>query len=74
MPGLPVLSGGELVRILSKKYGFTLKKKSGKGSHVRMIHEDGRKTTIPLHSELDRGTLKAILIQAGIDIDEFKQD
>ena len=73
MSGLPVISGGKLIKILTNKHGFIIKAK--KGSHVRLIHPDGkRKTTVPLHGELDRGTLKAILEQTEINIEEFKLD
>ena len=57
---LPVISGGELIKFLFKR-GFS--KQRQKGSHVIVKHSDGRRTTVPLHSELDRGTLKAILNQ-----------
>ncbi|PWR69575.1 type II toxin-antitoxin system HicA family toxin [Methanospirillum stamsii] len=43
-----------------------------KGSHVVLKKNDGQRTiVIPDHSELDRGTLKAILKQSGIDIEEL---
>jgi predicted RNA binding protein YcfA (HicA-like mRNA interferase family) len=29
--------------------------------------------TVPDHDELDRGTLRAILRQAGLSVDEFQQ-
>ncbi|MEM0023829.1 MAG: type II toxin-antitoxin system HicA family toxin [Thermofilum sp.] len=65
MPRLKVLSGREVVKILSR-FGFTII--SQKGSHVKLrrILPDGTKQslTIPLHEELDKGTLKAIYRQA----------
>ncbi len=57
---LPVTSGGELVRFLVKQ-GFVIKRQ--KGSHVILKHSDKRITSVPLHRELDRGTLRGILIQ-----------
>lgn len=37
-----------------------------------MVRENPpNQTTIPLHRELDRGTLRAILRQTGIGADEF---
>jgi predicted RNA binding protein YcfA (HicA-like mRNA interferase family) len=30
-------------------------------------------TTVPLHKQLDRGTLKAILKQSNIGVDEFTE-
>lgn len=65
MPKLKALSGRDLVKIFSR-FGFTVA--SQKGSHVKLkrILPDGTKQilTIPLHEELDKGTLKAIYRQA----------
>ncbi|MEM3415111.1 MAG: type II toxin-antitoxin system HicA family toxin [Thermoproteota archaeon] len=65
MPRLKVLSGRDVVKILSR-FGFTII--SQKGSHVKLrrLLPDGTKQTltIPLHEELDKGTLKAIYRQA----------
>ncbi len=65
MPKLRVLSGREVVKILSR-FGF--KVISQRGSHVKLrrILSDGTKQTltIPLHEELDRGTLRSIYRQA----------
>ena len=68
MTRLPVISGLDLIKFLSKN-GFETKRT--KGSHVWMESEDGRRTTIPLHRELARGTLGAILDQVDIERDEF---
>lgn len=65
MPQLKVLSGKEVVKIF---LGFGFEVDSQRGSHVkvRRILADGEKQTltIPLHDELDKGTLKAIIRQA----------
>jgi len=65
MPQLKVLSGKEVVKIF---LGFGFEVASQRGSHVkvRRILADGEKQTltIPLHDELDKGTLKAIIRQA----------
>ena len=54
----------DLVRILLK-LGFL--KLRQKGSHLRLLHSDGRKITIALHPKpLSKGTLSAILRQAEI--------
>ena len=71
MPKLRVLSGKEVIKILSK-FGFEVV--SQKGSHVKLrrVLSDGTKRTltVPLHEELDRGTLKAIIRQASRYIPE----
>jgi len=65
MPKLRVLSGRQVVKILSR-FGF--KAVSQRGSHIKLrrILENGTKQTltIPLHEELDKGTLRAIYRQA----------
>ena len=68
MPPLPILSGKEMIAVL-KRHEFIEARQ--KGSHVRMKHGDGRATTVPLHKELDRGTLRAILRQSGLSVDDL---
>lgn len=71
MQKLPRLSGKELIKILSKK-GFNSIRQ--RGSHVFLIKEtpEAKKTTVvPLHDEIDKGTLLEILRQTGITREEF---
>jgi len=69
MPKLRSLSGEDVLKIFSQ-FGFIIA--SQKGSHVKLrrILPEGTKQilTIPLHKELDRGTLRAIFRQALIYI------
>ena len=68
MPKLPRISGAEVIKILTKFFGFrTLRQR---GSHVTLTN-DLVFITVPLHRELDRGTLLAILRDAGISRDDF---
>ena len=68
MPKLPRISGVEVIKILTKFFGFrTLRQR---GSHVTLTN-DSVFLTVPLHKELDRGTLLAILRDAGISRYEF---
>ena len=62
MAKLPVLSGRELVRLLTEA-GFHVVRQ--KGSHVSLRKGDFR-TVVPLHDELARGTLLGILKQCGL--------
>ena len=48
MSQFPSVTGSELVKALSKT-GFTVVRI--KGSHHRLEHTDGRKTTIPVHGK-----------------------
>lgn len=64
-PKLKALSGKEVIRIL-QEFGFQIERQ--RGSHVKMsrISPTGEKQilTVPLHKELDKGTLRAIFRQA----------
>jgi predicted RNA binding protein YcfA (HicA-like mRNA interferase family) len=69
-PKLKRLSGKEVLSILSK-FGFSAY--SQKGSHVklrRLSSGERQILTIPMHDELDIGTLRAIVRQAGRFIQE----
>jgi predicted RNA binding protein YcfA (HicA-like mRNA interferase family) len=64
---LPVISGAECIKALQKA-GFVIS--SQKGSHVKL--KNGSRTVIvPNHKELDRGTLRSIIAQAGMTVEEF---
>lgn len=70
-PKLPVVSGDELIRVL-KKVGYEAIRQ--RGSHVRLYPAQGsdrKPTTVPLHKELAKGTLKQILHDAGITVEQL---
>lgn len=59
MPKLRIVSGKEIISLLSKHHFSILRQK---GSHVRLIHVPSKiEVTVPLHREIDRGTLRSIL-------------
>ncbi|MCR6693028.1 MAG: type II toxin-antitoxin system HicA family toxin [archaeon YNP-LCB-003-016] len=60
-----------MIKYLTKK-GFVVSRQ--KGSHVVLKSQDGRRVTVPLHEELDRGTLLEILAEAGISKEEFLRE
>ena len=66
---LPVISGLECVKALQKAGFYTIRQK---GSHISLRRNDPfARVTVPDHKELDRGTLRAIIRQAGLTVDEF---
>ena len=68
---LPVLTAREVIRALGRA-GFVVSRTSG--SHCRLIHatDPTRKVTVPVHSgDLKRGTLRAIIAQAGMTVSQF---
>ncbi len=71
MPKLPVLSGKELIKILLK-LGYEHVRT--RGSHIILVKqtEKGKKTIpVPNHKELAKGTLKAIMSQADLNLDDL---
>ena len=70
MPKLPIISGLELVKAFLKiGYG----RDHQTGSHIILRHKDPpyRRLTIPNHKEISKGTLRAIINQAGLSREEF---
>ena len=69
MSGLPHISGRECVKALGK-VGFYFKRQEG--SHMILRRDNPfAQLVVPDHKELDRGTLRAIIRQAGLGVDEF---
>ena len=69
MSKLPQISGRDCLKVLTKS-GFYLKRQ--KGSHMIMRRDDPfAQVVIPDHKILDRGTLRGIIRQAGLNVDEF---
>lgn len=68
----PVLAPEKIVRVLTR-LGFN--KVSQRGSHVKFKKEGSpvKIVIIPMHSEIAKGTLKSILEQAGVTLEEFLQ-
>ena len=68
MPKLSPIRSRQLIRIL-QSIGFI--KTRQKGSHVRMEHTDGRKTTIPVHTgeKIGKGLLRKILKDSAIAVE-----
>ncbi len=69
---LPVISGKEMVKILSK-FGFIVLDQ--KGSHIILYREkDGvkRKPVVPQHPEIAKGTVLSILKQAGLTREDLE--
>jgi len=72
MPGkLRPLSGSEVVGILTR-FGFALASQRGSHAKLKRIGPTGARETlvVPLHQELDKGTIRAILRQASRFISE----
>ena len=71
MSKLPVISGRECIDALARAGFYVLRQR---GSHV-IARRDApfAEVVVPDHKELDRGTLRSILRQAGLSTDEFRR-
>jgi predicted RNA binding protein YcfA (HicA-like mRNA interferase family) len=67
-PRLPVVSGQDVITALGKA-GFD--RISQRGSHVKLRNGDGLTAIVPLHRELAPGTLRSVLRQAALSVDDF---
>ncbi len=73
MPELRKVSGREAVKAL-EMLGFRQARQ--RGSHVVMVRQTPEGKTgcaVPMHRELKIGTLRGLLRQARIDVDEFTE-
>lgn len=69
MTSLPVVSGRECIKALEKA-DFYFKRQEG--SHITLRKNNPFcQVVVPDHKELDRGTLRAIIRQAGLSASEF---
>lgn len=71
MPRLPVVSGSEVVKALTK-IGFFVDHQTGSHVIIRREGEKARTITVPQHRELKKGTLGAIIRQSGLTVKEFE--
>lgn len=73
MDSLPVIKPREVINALLRG-GFYLHHQTG--SHARLIHKTRAdlRVTVPTHSkDIPKGTLRRIIRQAGLTVDEFLQ-
>lgn len=68
MSRLPVCSGQEAIRAF-QKLGYQVDHQTG--SHIILRHPLMRRLTVPHHRELAKGTLRALIREAGITKEEF---
>ena len=70
MPKLKILSGKDVIKIFNL-LGFDVQ--SQKGSHIKLsrkLNDANQVLVVPNHSEIDTGTLKAIIRQASKYVSE----
>jgi len=67
---LPVLSGRELCKALAR-IGYEIDHQTGSHSILRKQDPPHRRLTVPNHKEIAKGTLRALLRQAGLTNEEL---
>ena len=69
MSKLPSISGRDCIKALAHG-GFRVRRQEG--SHIVLRRDEPfSQVVVPHHKELDRGTLRAIIRTAGLNVDEF---
>ena len=68
MSRLPACSGPDAVKAFGK-IGYSADHQTG--SHIILRHPSGRRLTIPNHRELAKGTLRALIREAGLTKEQF---
>jgi len=70
MTNIPAMSGREVIRTF-EKLGWRVDRR--RGSHVVMLKADEAGSLIvPEHKEVRKGTLRSLIQDAGLTVDEFK--
>ena len=69
---LPVVSGADTVKAF-RRLGYEVDEQEG--SHIIVRHREPphRRLSIPNHKELAKGTLRALIRQAGLTVEEFRR-
>ncbi len=70
MPKLPVVSGIATVKALAKR-NYAVDHQTASHIILRQTDWPHRRLSVPNHKELAKGTLRAIIRQAGLSREEF---
>lgn len=72
MPKLSPISALKLLKILEKQGFMQIRQR---GSHLRLVHTDGRKTVVPMHGgeHVGVGLLKKIIRDTQLPTDLFRK-
>lgn len=71
MPPLPILKPRQVIQAF-RRAGFYLDHQTG--SHAQFLHTSNPqlRVTVPIHNkDVKRGTLKNIILQSGMTVEEF---
>lgn len=68
MSRLPVCSGTDAVKAF-RRVGYEVDHQTG--SHIILRHPSQRRLTVPNHREVAKGTLRALIREAGLTKEQF---
>lgn len=71
MSVLPRVSGREVVKAL-RKVGYEFDRERGSHIVLRQVSIPHRRVVVPDHDEVAKGTLRAIIRQTGLTVEEFR--
>jgi len=69
---LPVVSGNEAVKAF-RKLGYDFDEQHGSHIILRHANPPHRRLSVPNHKELAKGTLRTLIREAGLTVEEFAQ-
>lgn len=67
---LPVVSGAEAVAAF-RRVGYAFDEQHGSHIILRLTDPPHRRLSVPNHKELAKGTLRALIREAGLTVEEF---
>lgn len=70
MSKLPVVSGMDVLKALAR-IGYEVDHQTGSHMILREREPPHRRLTVPRHKEIAKGTLRAIIREAGLTVEEF---
>jgi predicted RNA binding protein YcfA (HicA-like mRNA interferase family) len=68
---IPRISGRDAVKAFGK-LGYAIDRQRGSHIVLRQPHLPNRRLVVPDHKELSVGTLRSLIREAGLTVDEFK--
>ena len=70
MSRLPSISGSQAVRAF-QRLGYEVDRQRGSHIILRASRQPYRRLVVPDHKDLAKGTLRALIREAGLSVDEF---
>ena len=71
MSRLPVCSGQDAIRAF-EKLGYRVDHQTGSHIILRQLTYPHRRIVVPDHKDVAKGTLRSIIRETGLTVDEFK--